>query len=769
MGTLNRLEQRFEALVNDAFAKIFRSAVQPLEFAGALRRECDVNARIWTEGYTIAPNGFVVELSPGDHEVYSACLVMLGEELVEKVRVHAEEQRYSFVGPLKVQLQRSENLKVGQYRVRSRLEVPPEAQHALEVRRHRATQAAVRPGTGGGPVRQPSMHVPRGEKRALTPDQLISMGLSFSADGSLVRGAPPSALAAPPRPLRPGKPATDRPGAAVLARSGPALRTPAAGHGGRPALDPAGVHAHPPGGEGGHQRVVHPTEPQTSGPTTGRPPVHRDPVGDSCPTDAASDRSALRVQGVEPGPRHAATSVPEGPIISPKGQNMTNDRDMYADDSSPDGGRELSDGLAPTPPDPHVVGGPRYAVQMEPLTSQRAAGETVSQGGPAEPHSPASAGSRFDPAPHTTPHDRQVQPTRVAGGAPGYARPPAHHAPAQWPASDWSGRGGLGQSATVELSSDRLLRGRSSGRRALSRLRPGGGSAERERQQKLAILRTPVMQCHKIAVISLKGGVGKTTTTTALGATLATLRQDRVVAIDANPDAGTLSRRVRRETSATIRDLVAEIPNLTNYMSVRRFTSQSPSGLEVLANEVDPALSTAFNDEDYRQVVSCLGQHYPIILTDSGTGLLHSAMRGVLDFADQLIVVATPSVDGATSASTTLDWLNAHQYEDLVSRSITVVSEARRKSKMVKVNEVLDHFRARCRGVVVIPFDEHLATGSEVDLQQMKARTREAYFDLATLVAADFPRTQPEAVSWAASYPHSGYNAPSYFAAPARA
>ncbi|MFI5472462.1 FhaA domain-containing protein [Streptomyces cacaoi] len=718
MGTLNKLEQRFEALVNDAFAKIFRSAVQPLEFAGALRRECDVNARIWTEGCTIAPNGFVVELSPGDHETYGACLIMLGEELVEKVRAHAEEQQYSFVGPLKVQLQRAENLKVGQYRVRSRLEVPPEVKHALEVDQwYRATHAtAVGPGGSGARPWPPPAHVLRGDKRALTPDQLISMGLSFSENGSLVRAAPPSALAAPPRPLRPIRPVTDRPGVAVLSRSGHAVHAPAAGQGRRPALDPAGV-----------------------------------------------------VQGIKPARRHAVDSVPEGPTISSKGHNMTNDRDIYADDPAPGRGRELSDGLVPTPPDPHVVGGPQAFVPAEPLAGPRAANETLPQGGPAENHSPAPAGNRYGAMPLSAPYDRGAQPTRAAGGTPPYARPSAHHAPAPWLEPDRGGRGALGHSATVELSSERLLRGQPNGRRILSRLRIGGRTAERERQQKMAILRTPVMQCHKIAVISLKGGVGKTTTTTALGATLATERQDRVVAIDANPDAGTLSRRVRRETGATIRDLVAEIPNLTNYMSVRRFTSQSPSGLEVLANEVDPALSTAFNDEDYRQVVNCLGQHYPIILTDSGTGLLHSAMRSVLDFADQLIVVATPSVDGATSASTTLDWLIAHQYEDLVSRSITVVSEARRKSKMVKVNEVVDHFRARCRGVVVVPFDEHLATGAEVDLEQMKARTREAYLDLATLVAADFPRTQPEAVSWAASYPHSGYNAPSYFAAPARA
>ncbi|MGW1674715.1 FhaA domain-containing protein [Streptomyces sp. NPDC002324] len=719
MGTLSKLEQRFETLVNDTFAKIFRSAAQPLEFAGALRRECDVSARIWTQDCTIAPNGFVIELSPGDHEIYSACLVMLGEELVEKVRAHAEEQGYSFVGPLKVQLQRTENLKIGQYRVRSRLEVPPEIQHALAVdQSYRATHAmVVGLGGGGAPAWRPPIHVPRGDKRALTVDQFISMGLAFSEDGSLVRATSPTPLAVPARPLRPIEPATNRQGVAVLSRSGHVVRAPAR-DGGRPALAPCGVNAHSPGHETGHQRIAGP---------------------------------------------------PQEPPLSSKGQEMTNDRDTCAHDPAPDKGRDHSDGPATAPPDPHIPGGPQGSLPTEPSTSAQATAAAVPQGGPAENHPPAPAEARFGAVPLAVPYDRGAHPARAAGGASHYVRPSAQHSPAPWSAPDWNGRGALGHSATVELSSDRLLRGRRKGRTSLSRLRIGGRTAEREREQKLAILRTPVMQCQKIAVISLKGGVGKTTTTTALGATLATERQDRVVAIDANPDAGTLSRRVRRETGATIRDLVAEIPNLTNYMSVRRFTSQSPSGLEVLANEVDPALSTAFNDEDYRQVVGCLGQHYPIVLTDSGTGLLHSAMRGVLDFADQLIVVATPSVDGATSASTTLDWLNAHHYEDLVSRSITVVSEARRKSKSVKVNDVVDHFRARCRGVVVVPFDEHLATGAEVDLEQLKARTREAYFDLATLVAADFPRTQPEAVGWAASYPHSGYNAPSYFAAPARA
>jgi MinD-like ATPase involved in chromosome partitioning or flagellar assembly len=314
----------------------------------------------------------------------------------------------------------------------------------------------------------------------------------------------------------------------------------------------------------------------------------------------------------------------------------------------------------------------------------------------------------------------------------------------------------LGYTAAVELSSDRLLRNNkqkpksSRNPSSATRFKLGGKKEEAERQRKLDLIRTPVLSCYRIAVISLKGGVGKTTTTTALGSTLATERQDKILAIDANPDAGTLGRRVRRETGATIRDLVQAIPYLNSYMDIRRFTSQAPSGLEIIANDVDPAVSTTFNDEDYRRAIDVLGKQYPIILTDSGTGLLYSAMRGVLDLADQLIIISTPSVDGASSASTTLDWLSAHGYADLVQRSITVISGVRETGKMIKVDDIVQHFQTRCRGVVVVPFDEHLAAGAEVDLDMMRPKTREAYFNLSALIAEDFVRAQQQQGLWTA-------------------
>ncbi|MFI7235142.1 SCO5717 family growth-regulating ATPase [Streptomyces cyaneofuscatus] len=325
----------------------------------------------------------------------------------------------------------------------------------------------------------------------------------------------------------------------------------------------------------------------------------------------------------------------------------------------------------------------------------------------------------------------------------------------------------LGYTAAVELSSDRLVRGKQKAKSsrnpsAASRFKLGGKKEEAERLRKLELIRTPVLSCYRIAVISLKGGVGKTTTTTALGSTLATERQDKILAIDANPDAGTLGRRVRRETGATIRDLVQAIPYLNSYMDIRRFTSQASSGLEIIANDVDPAVSTAFNDEDYRRAIDVLGKQYPIILTDSGTGLLYSAMRGVLDLADQLIIISTPSVDGASSASTTLDWLSAHGYADLVQRSLTVISGVRETGKMIKVDDIVQHFETRCRGVVVVPFDEHLAAGAEVDLDMMRPKTREAYFNLSALVAEDFARAQQQQGLWTAD----GQNPPPQYAPP---
>ncbi|MFF5341939.1 FhaA domain-containing protein [Streptomyces althioticus] len=120
MGVLKKFEQRLEGLVNGTFAKVFKSEVQPVEIAGALQRECDNNATIWNRDRTVVPNDFIVELSTPDFERLSPYSGQLGDELAGMVRDYAKQQRYTFMGAIKVHLEKAEDLDTGLYRVRSR-------------------------------------------------------------------------------------------------------------------------------------------------------------------------------------------------------------------------------------------------------------------------------------------------------------------------------------------------------------------------------------------------------------------------------------------------------------------------------------------------------------------------------------------------------------------------------------------------------------------------------------------------------------------------
>jgi len=275
---------------------------------------------------------------------------------------------------------------------------------------------------------------------------------------------------------------------------------------------------------------------------------------------------------------------------------------------------------------------------------------------------------------------------------------------------------------------------------------------EPRRRDLISRVRAPVAGGHhRVVVMSLKGGVGKTTTTVGLGSTLASLRDDRIIAVDANPDHGTLSDKVALETAATIRDLLIERDQIRSYTDMRAYTSQSASGLEVLAAERDLAASAAFRVEDYPAVCEVLRNYYSISLTDCGTGLLHPVMTEVLRLADQIVLASTPAIDSARSAGATLDWLAVHGYGDLASDAVLVLCAVRPRSRStVSLDLLEEHFAARCRAVAKIPYDVRLDEGAEVELDQLSGRTAAAFLELAALVADGFgiqrraPRSYPE-------------------------
>ena len=122
---------------------------------------------------------------------------------------------------------------------------------------------------------------------------------------------------------------------------------------------------------------------------------------------------------------------------------------------------------------------------------------------------------------------------------------------------------------------------------------------------------------------------------------------------------------------------------------------------------------------------------------DTGTGILDSSTRGIVQLADQIVVVMAPSLDGSRAASLTLDWLNEHGYADLVGNAVTVINQVR-KGGLIELERIEEHFERRTREVVTIPWDAHLEAGAETLPDDLKDVTRAAYLRLAAAVASGF-------------------------------
>jgi MinD-like ATPase involved in chromosome partitioning or flagellar assembly len=268
------------------------------------------------------------------------------------------------------------------------------------------------------------------------------------------------------------------------------------------------------------------------------------------------------------------------------------------------------------------------------------------------------------------------------------------------------------------------------------------GDSPRAREQKAIGLRIEKQfegGTRFVPILTRKGGVGKTTVTTLLGMALADVRDDRVVAIDANPDRGTLAERVNKQTRATVRDVVTRAASISSFSDFTTLVSRDETRLDILASDTDPLLSEAFDENDYNVVADLTARFYSIVLTDCGTGIVHSVMRATLQRADSVVIVSGGSVDEARLASETLTWLEANGYGDLVRNAVVALNTATQGTNLVKLEEIEDHFRSRVRAVVRIPYDPQLAAGSVVSYKDLKPLTQNSARELAALVVDGLP------------------------------
>jgi len=164
LGVLQRFERRLEGLVEGAFARAFKSELQPVEIASAVQREMDDRAAIVAQGRTLVPNDFVVELAEPDNERLAVYAGSLGVELANLARDYAKEQGYSFVGPVRMRFQGVPDLTTGTFRIRS---------------------GVIRGSTvEGGEIRQPASDLPRPPGSFAGRPRLVVSSSGVSPDGN---------------------------------------------------------------------------------------------------------------------------------------------------------------------------------------------------------------------------------------------------------------------------------------------------------------------------------------------------------------------------------------------------------------------------------------------------------------------------------------------------------------------------------------------------------------------------------------------------------
>jgi putative peptide zinc metalloprotease protein len=239
-------------------------------------------------------------------------------------------------------------------------------------------------------------------------------------------------------------------------------------------------------------------------------------------------------------------------------------------------------------------------------------------------------------------------------------------------------------------------------RRRFARLLVSQGERE-EAQLEHAIRTQPgVTRPNTVALLSPKGGVGKTTSTFVVGNLLAGHIKLRVVGVDANPDFGTLAR-LTPEGSRSRRDLadVLDAERIDTAAGLRAYVTCLHSGFHVLGAPVDAKRTASLGPDRYRQLVELLSRFYDVVLLDLGTGVAGPLAQFAIDRADQMVLVTTPEY---VTSEVVLGALADLRHEN-TTVALNKVAKGARHLRLIE-----ERFRgAHLHRVVTIPFDHQLA------------------------------------------------------------
>lgn len=262
--------------------------------------------------------------------------------------------------------------------------------------------------------------------------------------------------------------------------------------------------------------------------------------------------------------------------------------------------------------------------------------------------------------------------------------------------------------------------------------------AQHELEQRLISLTHKLTRTTHVAVLSPKGGVGKTTCTLLAGDTLARHGRLRCVALDANPDYGTLGSLApdHERSEHTLADLLDHAEQINSPGELRPFLSVLDSGLHLLAAPARAQAMAELTAEHYQQLVALLDGFYELVLLDLGTGLADPLARFALQVSDQAVIVCTPEWVTAERVLAALDDLQSSP----AAEHLTLVLNQAPATAAVDRQVLEAAFRRHIARRVAIPYDpllRRMLDAGAYHPDQLSAPTRLAVLELAVAVAEE--------------------------------
>lgn len=258
----------------------------------------------------------------------------------------------------------------------------------------------------------------------------------------------------------------------------------------------------------------------------------------------------------------------------------------------------------------------------------------------------------------------------------------------------------------------------------------GGAAAEvREHAELRAMLTRAVSTCRQIAVTSVRGGAGKTTIAALAASAIGEIRDDRVLAVDADPHLGSLPLRLGVRADYTVHDLATA--HSRGWEETSRFLARARGNVWVLPASYEGRILADLDLDTFRTAFGGLSRFFSTAMIDCGAGVLGALQRGILETSHAQLLITPATVDGALGTRGVLDWFAANGKAHLLQRTVVVVV-----THTPHADADLDRLRELLGGglpVIHMPYDRHIATGAAIDASRLAATTRIA----ATRIAAE--------------------------------